>query len=411
LYLLYNILTYIAAFHIKLIAFFNTKLKLGVDGRAQTFNSLEQSISKNDQTIWLHCASLGEYEQGLPVFQELRTDYPNHKIILSFFSPSGFEIRNNSPIADVVVYLPLDTKANAKKFIDLAHPELVLFIKYEVWPNYLKVLKDRNIKTLLISATFRKNQIYFKPYGGLMRNSLRTFDHIFVQNAASKDVLSRINIETVTVSGDTRFDRVSNQLEIDNTVPSITEFIDNKLCVVVGSSWPEDDVLLIQYINSLKDDTTKFIIAPHNIKDKQITQFQEQLNEASIRYSNIDNQQLTNYKILIIDSIGLLSKLYSYATIAYVGGAMGKTGLHNILEPAVFGVPIIIGQNFDKFPEAQKLSEKGGLFSVKNHVALAKISSKLLKDEQFRLKKGAINRVFVKENKGTIIQIMSYIRK
>ena len=341
-------------------------MKLGVSGRKETFNILKSKVSSTDKTIWFHCASLGEYEQGLPVFEDIRKHYPNFKIVLSFFSPSGFEIRKNTPIADVVVYLPLDTKKNAQTFVDLVHPELVLFVKYEIWPNYLKVLKSKGIETLLISALFRKEQIHFKWHGGLMRNALSKFEHIFVQDKASKTLLESINLNNVSVSGDTRFDRVSNQLKVDNNISGIENFKGGSICVVCGSTWPEDERLLTEYINTYKRYNTKFIIAPHNIKNKQIEQLQNQLHVKSILYSEVVIKDISKYNILIIDCIGLLSKIYSYADVAYVGGAVGKTGLHNILEPAVFGVPIVIGENHGKFPEARALKTLGGLISIKN---------------------------------------------
>ena len=407
---LYNILTYIASFHVKLIASFNPKMKLGVKGRAETFDILKSKLSSEDKTIWFHCASLGEYEQGLPVFEEIRTDYPNHKIILSFFSPSGFEIRKNSSIADVVVYLPLDTKKNAQTFIDLVHPGLVIFVKYEIWPNYLNVLKSNGIKTLLISALFRKEQIYFKWYGGLMRKALSNFEHIFVQDKNSKELAESIGLTTVSISGDTRFDRVNNQLKIDNKLPEIEAFKGNNLCVVCGSTWPEDDNLLIDYINSTSNNA-KFIIAPHNIKSKQIEQLQNQIKKKTIRYSERGNKDLITINVLIIDSIGLLAKVYSYADIAYVGGAIGNTGLHNTLEPAVFGVPIIIGNNFSKFPEAYKMIEKGGMLSIQDKNELTSTFNKLIDNKSLKSSIGKKNIEFIEENRGAVIQIMNYIRR
>ena len=406
----YNILTYIAAFHVKLIAFFNAKMKLGVRGRSETLEILKNKLSANDKTLWFHCASLGEYEQGLPVFEAVKKDYPKHKIVLSFFSPSGFEVRKNASIADIVVYLPLDTKKNAQQFADLVNPELVLFVKYEVWPNYMNAIKSKGIRALLISALFRKEQIYFKWYGSLMRKALSAFEHIFVQDKASKKLVESIGLNNVTISGDTRFDRVSNQLKLDNNLPDIEAFKGSKICVVFGSTWPKDDALLIDYINSTTK-PAKFIIAPHNIKAKQIEQLQNQIKKKTIRYSETENQTLSTYNVLIIDSIGLLSKIYSYADIAYVGGATGTTGLHNTLEPAVFGIPIIIGNNFSKFPEAFKMIEKGGMFTIKNKQELKLILDKLIENKDFTSSSGNKNLQFIEENRGAVIQIIDYIRK
>ena len=266
------------SFVLKGIALFNHKIKLGVKGRANTFNILKNEIKNEDQTLWFHCASLGEYEQGLPIFKLLRKDYPKHKIVLTFFSPSGFEIRKNAPFADVVVYLPLDTKSNAKWFIKLVNPELTVFVKYEIWPNYLNEIKKKGLRAVLISAVFRKDQSFFKWYGKQTKQALFAFEHIFTQNEESKNLLENIGYKNATVSGDTRFDRVLNQLQIDNTLDFIETFKQDKLCIVIGSSWPEDEAILVPYINQCKHDV-KFIIAPHNIKAKQIDSLKQSIKK------------------------------------------------------------------------------------------------------------------------------------
>lgn len=408
---LYNITLYIAGIILKILAFFNNKIKLGVDGRSKTFKILEEHLSKHDQTFWFHCASLGEYEQGLPIFKQLRAENPHHKIVLTFFSPSGYEIRKNTEIADVVVYLPMDTKRNAKRFVKLVHPELTIFVKYEIWPNYLNELKKQGLRAILISAVFRKEQSYFKFYGGMMRDALRTFEHIFVQDESSKRLLSSNHFDNVTVAGDTRYDRVSDQLLQDNALLFIEDFVDGKLCIVVGSSWPEDEALFIAYINSFPSDSVKFIIAPHNIKSNQMAHFANQLNKKSVLFSEKDDKILSEFEVFIVDTIGLLSKIYSYADIAYVGGAMGNTGLHNILEPAVFGVPIIIGKNYKKFPEAFQMIANGGVLSIKNKEELQASLNRLLKNSEERIALGDLNSNFIASNKGAVVQIMSYIRK
>lgn len=408
---LYNITLYIAGIILKILAFFNNKIKLGVDGRSKTFKILEVHLSKHDQTFWFHCASLGEYEQGLPIFKQLRAENPHHKIVLTFFSPSGYEIRKNTEIADVVVYLPMDTKRNAKRFVKLVHPELTIFVKYEIWPNYLNELKKQGLRAILISAVFRKEQSYFKFYGGMMRDALRTFEHIFVQDESSKRLLSSNHFDNVTVAGDTRYDRVSDQLLQDNALLFIEDFVDGKLCIVVGSSWPEDEAMFIAYINSFPSDSVKFIIAPHNIKSNQMAHFANQLNKKSVLFSEKDDKILSEFEVFIVDTIGLLSKIYSYADIAYVGGAMGNTGLHNILEPAVFGVPIIIGKNYKKFPEAFQMIANGGVLSIKNKEELQASLNRLLKNSEERIALGDLNSNFIASNKGAVFQIMSYIRK
>ena len=407
----YNIGIYIANFHLKIIALFNNKLKLGVDGRKQTFKILEHSINKGDSTLWFHCASLGEYEQGLPVFRALRQEYPSHKIVLTFFSPSGYEIRKNTEIADVVVYLPMDTTTNAKRFLNLVHPELSVFVKYDIWPNYMAELKRRGARALLISALFRKNQSYFKPYGTMMRSALSVFEHIFVQNESSKTLLNSIHFENVSIAGDTRFDRVYDQLNQNNSLPFIEDFKDGKLCVVIGSSWPEDEALLIPFINNYNKEDVKYIIAPHNIKSGQIQNLAYKLQKPTVLFSEMDGKHLSEYSVFIIDTIGILSKIYSYADIAYVGGAMGNTGLHNILEPAVFGVPIIIGKNYDKFPEAYQMIDSGGLTSVSGYDQLYSELPLVIENNHKRQNLGAINQEFILKNKGAVNQILDYIRK
>jgi len=407
---IYNIGIRFTGFVLKFVALFNIKIKLGVEGRKQTFKILKRHIKPTDQTLWFHCASLGEYEQGLPVFEKLKAHYKQHKIVLSFFSPSGFEIRKNAPIADVVVYLPIDTKKNAKEFIKLVNPELSVFVKYDIWPNYLNVLRANKLSAILISAAFRPHQIYFKSYGHLFKKSIYAFEHIFTQNETSKALLASIGYKKATVSGDTRFDRVSNQLKTDNTLDFITSFKQDNLCVVVGSSWPEDDALFIDFIKNKKTSKVKFIIAPHNIKSRQIKDLISKLNTKTILYSEKDDATIKNHDILIIDTIGLLSKIYSYADIAYVGGAMGTTGLHNTLEPAVFGAPIIIGPNHKKFPEAQAFIDNGGMFSITNQKQFNDILTKLLENSDFRRNSGSKNLEFVKKQSGAVIQILDYLR-
>ncbi len=409
--LLYNLGIYAAHLVLKIIALFNHKIKLGVLGRAETFNILEKGILKTDKTLWFHCSSLGEYEQGLPVFKALRQDYPNHKIVLSFFSPSGYEIRKHTDIADIVVYLPLDTKQNATQFLNLIHPELTVFVKYDIWPNYLNIIKKRQHKAILISATFRKQQSYFKWYGKQMKTALQAFDHIFVQNESSKTLINSIGFNNITVAGDTRFDRVANQLEQNNVLDFISEFKNNQLCIVVGSSWPEDEAQLIQFINNTPHKNVKYIIAPHNIKSGQIANMVSNLKVKTVLFSEKEGKNLSEYSVFIIDTIGLLSKIYSYADIAYVGGAMGNTGLHNVLEPAVFGVPIIIGKHHEKFPEAAQMITNGGLFSITNTNELDNILTTLIENDTKREKTGELNSTFIKKNEGAVIQILNYTRK
>ena len=306
----YSIGIYIASFVIKLLSLFNTKLNQGVKGRTETFQKLKNAIQPNDKTLWFHCASLGEYEQGLPVFEVLKTKHPNYKIVLSFFSPSGYEVRKNTKLADVIVYLPLDTKANAKRFLDIVNPDYIIFVKYEIWPNLLLEIKKRHLNAILISAVFRENQSFFRWYGHFMKAALFGFNHIFTQDESSKTLLNNLNYKNTSVSGDTRFDRVSNQLKIDNSVPFIEEFKANKLCVVFGSTWPEDDKLYLDFINKNSNQNVKFIIAPHNIKASYTASLHSQLKLKTISFSEMNNNDLADYNVFIMDTIGYLSKVY-----------------------------------------------------------------------------------------------------
>jgi len=407
---LYNLGISLLSFFLKLISPFNSKIKLGVDGRKKTFKILASSIKDGDRTFWFHCASLGEYEQGLPVFEILRERYPTHKIVLTFFSPSGYEIRKNTTVADVVAYLPLDTTKNAKRFLDLVNPEFTIFVKYDIWANLLLELKRRQKRAILISANFRRNQIYFKSYGDKQKRALFAFEHIFTQNEISKSLLNSINYNSVTITGDTRFDRVSNQLLIDNEIDFISRFKGRSTCLVIGSSWEEDESILIPYINANASENLKFIIAPHEINSRHIQSIVSKLSTKNILFSERTDKDLNDFDVFVIDTIGLLSKIYSYADIAYVGGAMGKTGLHNILEPAVFGVPIIIGKNHSKFPEASNMIENAGVISVENEKDLNTILNDLISNYELRNSLGNKNLEFIKENKGAVIQISNYIR-
>jgi 3-deoxy-D-manno-octulosonic-acid transferase len=406
---IYNIGIHLVRFALKCASPFNEKIKSGVMGRQYTFKTLNESLQPDNKTLWFHCASLGEYEQGLPVFKALRTHYKKHKIILSFFSPSGYDIRKNSPIADIVVYLPLDTKANARQFLDSVHPELTVFVKYDIWPNFLNELENRKLRAILISAAFRDNQSFFKFYGKQLRDALFAFEHIFTQNKRSKTLLESINYNQVTVSGDTRFDRVSSQLDQDNILDFIEAFKQDQLCVVAGSSWPEDDELLINFINSEASKDVKFIIAPHNIKSVQIKNIQDKLTVESVLFSEKDKKQVKTAQVFIIDTIGILSKVYSYADIAYVGGAMGTTGLHNTLEPAVFGIPIIIGNHHSKFPEAQEMIDNAGMFSISNQLEFNAILNDLIHNEKKRLDSGRNNSEYIRSNKGAVDKILKYL--
>ncbi|MCZ8331588.1 MAG: 3-deoxy-D-manno-octulosonic acid transferase [Flavobacterium sp.] len=406
---LYSIVTQIVQFSLPLFGFFSPKMKLFVNGRKTVFETLEQKINSSDKTIWFHAASLGEYEQGLPVMEKIKAKFPNHKIVVTFFSPSGYEVRKNNTIADATVYLPLDTKSNAKKFLKLVHPEMVFFIKYEFWPNYLNELKKTNVTTYLISGIFRENQAFFKWYGGFYRKALKTFDYFFVQNESSKKLLQSLGFQNVKISGDTRFDRVVAILERDNSLDFIANFKDNKTTIVIGSSWPKDEELLINYINQSSEEI-KFIIAPHNIKEEQISNLKSQITKKTVLFSEKNNLDLSNFNVFIIDTIGILTKIYSYADIAYVGGGFGNPGVHNLLEPATFGIPIIVGPNYSHFAEATALVHQEGCISINIQNELNEAFDNLISNEDIRHEKGHICETFVQMNKGATEVILKHLQ-
>ncbi len=406
--ILYNI--FIAIFNsiLPVLGLLSSKLKLFVNGRKDTFKILEEHSLTQKQVLWFHCASLGEYEQGVPVMEALKKKYPEHTLLVTFFSPSGYEAKKNSTLADVIVYLPIDTKANAKRFVKLVSPEIAVFVKYEFWPNYLKALKENKVSTVYISTTFRSDQVFFKWYGGFMRKALRTIDHFFVQDSISKTLIEDIGFSNVTLSGDTRFDRVSHQIEMDNHVDFISEFVDERLCVVMGSSWPEDEAIFIDFVNRTADDVC-YIIAPHEFKASSMSALQQKIKKKTVLYSEKEGRNLKECQVFVMNTIGYLSRVYSYADIAYVGGAMGSSGLHNILEPATFGIPIIIGKNFEKFREAKQLQKLAGLFSVSNAQEFSGIMQKLIDDKKFREKTGMISGHFINSNTGATQMIAEYL--
>lgn len=405
---LYQIGIQLAAFFIPISSWFSSKMKLFVDGRKQSFQILKEKIHPSEKYIWVHVASLGEYEQGLPIMEAFKKEHPEYKIVLTFFSPSGYEIRKNNKIADVTLYLPLDTKANAKRFVDLMQPKMVFFIKYEFWLNYLKELKQRNILTYLVSGIFRENQLFFKGYGGFYRDALQTFDHFFVQNEKSKQLLNSIGFNNVTVHGDTRFDRVAQIVERVQPLDFIEKFKNNTTAIVIGSSWIDDENVYLPYLNA--SENIKFIIAPHNIKEEEIARLISKINKKVIRYTNYKEEDLKTADVFIIDTIGILTQIYAYADIAYVGGAF-KTGLHNILEPATYGTPVVIGPKYEKFQEAKDLVALGSSLVVHNTEELTTTFNQLIQDKTYRSELGTKNRDFVLQNKNATNVVMDFIER
>ena len=394
-----------------ILKFFNSKIRSFVEERKKVLKILEKTISKTDNYIWIHVASLGEYEQGLPIFKEIKSLYKNHKIVLSFFSSSGYQVRKNNPIADITVYLPLDTSKNSRKFVSLINPKMVFFVKYEFWPNYLQNLEKNSIPTFLLAGLFRENHWFFRWYGSGFLNLLKSsITHFFVQNKDSIDLLINNNITNCTLMGDSRFDRVNTLLDQNNNIENIKEFIGNRICFVGGSTWKEDESLMIDYINK-NNNNLVWIIAPHQINLKHITDFQQKIKRKSILHSNLNQNNITTTKVLIIDSIGILTKLYSYSDISYVGGGMGNSGLHNILEPAIFKNPILIGKNYINFPEARDLISKNGAISVKDSKEFENILNELIENKRKRSIMGGNNFDYIKSNLGATKNVISYLKE
>jgi 3-deoxy-D-manno-octulosonic-acid transferase len=405
--LVYQFAVFLATIFLPLTALFSKKIKLFVAGRKETFSKV--TALKNEKTIWFHVASLGEFEQARPIIEALKKQYKHYKILVTFFSPSGYEVRKNYNLADVVCYLPLDSKANARKFIQEVNPAIAIFIKYEFWPNLLNELKRKEIKTLLVSGILRENQLFFKSYGGFMKKSLGAFHHFFVQDDTSKELLSSINFTNVTVAGDTRFDRVSEILEQDNSLDFINKFKDNTYTIVAGSTWKEDEELLVDYINTKATEGEKFIIAPHNIKPAAILELKKSIHKKTVLYSEKEREKLSDKHVFIIDTIGILTKIYAVADLAYVGGGL-KTGLHNILEPATFGIPVVIGNKYDKFKEAVDLVKIGGCISIKNQQEFTAALVHLKQDVSFRKLTGVINKKYIEHHLGATKLIMNYLK-
>ena len=379
--LFYQIAIYGYSLTIRIASFFNKKAGLWINGRNDIFKNLEKAIDPNERIAWFHAASLGEFEQGRPVIEAFRQKFPGFKILLTFFSPSGYEIRKNYSGADYIFYLPPDTKPNAKRFIETVKPEIAVFIKYEFWFNYLKILYDKDLPVFVISAIFRKEQHFFKWYGGWFRKMLKSITMFFVQNEESKELLQSIGIENVTISGDTRFDRVSAIAGSLKTFPPVEKFAGNTKVFLAGSTWPRDEELILRLANDLAG-KMKFIIAPHEIGHERIASITRLFSGFKVlKFSESNESSFAGAHILIIDGMGFLSGLYRYCHIAYIGGGFGK-GIHNILEAATFGKPVIFGPKYDKFQEATDLTKLKGAFSVSTAKELEKIAVKLLSDEQ-----------------------------
>ena len=418
--LFYNIFLFLYSIAIRIAALWNPKAKKWLQGRKDPFATINSKLQTlNSKLLWMHCASLGEFEQGRPLLESIRKKDPDLKVVLTFFSPSGYETMKDYKGADHIFYLPMDSPSNAARFIDAIKPSLVLWVKYEYWFYYLDELKRRNIPVILVSGIFRADQPFFKWYGGIWRKMLSCFTHFFVQNEESKTLLESINVtQGITINGDTRFDRVIEIAKNFQPISSIDEFCGGATVIVAGSTWEEDEVELLHYVKM--NPRIKFIIAPHEIDSSKLASVKKEFPN-SVFYSELlpthRALRATNYQIpaspnvLIIDNIGMLSTLYKYATIAYVGGGFGTDGVHNVLEAAVYGMPVVFGPEYEKYEEAIGLLEAGGGESISGPLGLEKVMTDLLNNERTRVQKGVAAKDFVYSNTGASEKIMSFIQE
>ncbi len=406
----YNIAIKVYYLLILLSSLFNNKAKLWIEGRKNWTKKYQ--VNPATKKIWIHFASLGEFEQGKPLLQAIRIQFPEKEIIITFFSPSGFEIRKNSNLGDYILYLPLDTAKNAKKFIEIFKPELAIFNKYEYWYHFYQQLSKRHIPIYITSAIFRANQIFFKWYGRFNRKILSCVTHFFVQNDESAELLKGIGLNNFTICGDTRFDSVLDLAKNKKQFPLIEEVKGNGKLIIAGSTWPADEALIIDYLEKL-DKNWKIVIAPHEIGEDKISNLEKLISAKSVRYSTLVNgtTQLTeSIKCVIIDNIGMLSSLYSYGEIAYIGGGFGS-GIHNTLEAGAWGLPVVFGKNHEKFQEAKDLVKIGGGFTISNQQELNEVFDQLISDENTRSNAGLIAKNYIAENTGATATIMKTIFK
>ena len=407
--MLYSFGIEIILLFVRVLALFSKKTAHFLKVRANSLETIQSKISVNDQVLWFHCASLGEFEQARPLIESCKKDFPNHRIALTFFSPSGYEVQKNYAFADVVTYLPLDRKKSVLRFIEALRPQVLFLIKYEFWPNLISELQKQKIPVFSVASIFREQQLFFKPWGFYMKNILKKIDFFFVQNEASQKLLSSVGIENTLVIGDTRTDRVLDILNQDNTNETIADFIQDQDCFVVGSSWPEDVAILSKTIDSKSN--LKTIIAPHNVDEASLREVELSFHKTVIRWSDLSQQKKEDADILLIDCVGILTKIYSYADIAYVGGGMGTKGLHNTLEPAVFGIPILIGKNYTRYQETSDLVALGGIVSVDSSVLFENEFLKIVADKNLQKEMGLTNLNYIKKQAGATSKILLKLKE
>lgn len=407
---LYNFAIRLYVLAIRIAALFSPKAKLWINGRKELLSKVKQfRTTHQGKLIWFHCASLGEFEQGRPVIEGLKKAKPDCLIVVTFFSPSGYEIRKDYAMADGIFYLPADTPQKAKSFVNALNPNVVLFVKYEFWYNHLQVLHQKNIPTFLISAVFKSKHVFFKKHGGLHRKMLTFFDKIYVQDKDSATLLNSIDYNKISVAGDTRVDRVIDIVVKGKAIDPVEIFTKGHFALIAGSTWAKDEALLAEVLKEKDFKDWKIVIAPHEIDENHIQQIETQFSLSTVRYSQANEQTLRDAKVLIIDNIGMLSTIYRYGKLAYIGGGFG-VGIHNTLEPAAHGLPVIFGAKYQKFTEANWLVENGGGFVVQNVHDLKSILQKM-KIENDRTTAAQQAAYYIKSNKGASVEIINDISK
>ena len=401
--ILYNFGIYTYKQLVNIASFRNLKARKMKQGHKEIFHYLAQNADPEGGYIWIHASSLGEFEQGRPIIEAIKAHYPEQKIAITFFSPSGYEVRKNYSKADLICYLPFDLPNNVNRFLNILKPKQAIFIKYEFWGNYLNALAKRNIPTYIISAIFRPSQIFFRPYGGYFRKILQNFEHLYVQDENSKKLLKDIGITKVSVTGDTRFDRVLEIRSQAKELPLIEQFSKEKFTLIAGSSWPKDEEIFIYYFN--RHPEMKLIIAPHEIHEEHIQFILSRLNRTTIRYTQADEKNIQKADCIIIDCFGLLSSIYRYGQVAYVGGGFGA-GINNVPEAAVYSIPVIFGPNHKKFKEAKELIIAGGGFSISKSEDFKLVMDRLLKNKEFLSKAGITAGQYIQNNSGASKKIL-----
>ncbi len=407
MHILYNTAIHVYHFLIWLVSFRNPKAKKWLSGRKNLFERIQKEVVPGNHLLWFHVSSLGEFEQARPVIEGVKKYFPSYRILLTFFSPSGYELKKDYPLADYVYYMPLDTPRNASRFLDLVKPEKVFFVKYEFWFNFLTELKNREIPTFIFSALFRPSQFFFQSWGKWFRKVLKVYTHIFVQNQTSYETLHKFGFDNVSISGDTRLDRVAQIAKAASVLPKIEQFCAGKQVIVAGSTWPEDEAIFLNYINECTHQV-KFIVAPHEVNQGSLNRITALLKRPYVLYSSDSTtEQLDSAQVLIVDGYGYLVSVYRYATIAYIGGGF-TTGIHSILEPAVYGMPVVFGPDYHKFHEAVEMIQLGAAHTISNYEELSNLFEGYLTDKKKLKNESIFASQYVESNRGATEKIVRY---